>query len=218
MTKFDGAVDEDKGQLGRGKNPREPMAPSRWINPILGVLGTLVLSGYLMTSHPSTPAATAPAQLSDERLAPAHSQETGSLGHSAVAENVATLSSITDLMKTAFGAVLALVWAVCGAWLGMHRARAANSLDEPADHMRITDYPTRTAYNSLRAPTCERMYDETRLVPQYLRSVQFPATKQGLLPLAKEHTDEGSALRRLDCIPDRRYSSLHDLISEIHVD
>jgi hypothetical protein len=62
------------------------------------------------------------------------------------------------------------------------------------------------------------MYDETRLVPQYLRSAEFPATKQDLVRLAKEHIDEGSALRRLDCIPDRRYSSLHDLISEIRVD
>jgi Protein of unknown function (DUF2795) len=48
------------------------------------------------------------------------------------------------------------------------------------------------------------MYDENRLVPQYLRSADFPATKQDLVRLAKEHIDEGSALRRLDCIPDRR--------------
>jgi hypothetical protein len=62
------------------------------------------------------------------------------------------------------------------------------------------------------------MYDETRLVPQYLRSIEFPALKQDLLRLAREHTDEGQALRRLECIPDRRYSSLHDLITEIRCD
>jgi hypothetical protein len=125
---------------------------------------------------------------------------------------------MSDLLKPAFGAALGLAWAVGGAWLGMRRARAARSLDEPADHIRTTAYPTHATNNSLRAPTCQRMYDETRLVPQYLRSVDFPATKQDLVRLAKEHTDEGSALRRLDCIPDRRYSSLHDLISEIRVD
>ena len=49
MTELDGVVDEDKRPLARGKNPREPVAPGRWVNPILGILGTLVLSGYLMT-------------------------------------------------------------------------------------------------------------------------------------------------------------------------
>jgi hypothetical protein len=62
------------------------------------------------------------------------------------------------------------------------------------------------------------MYDETRLVPQYVRSVEFPATKLDLVRLARVHTDEGQALRRLECIPDRRYCSLHDLITEIRVD
>jgi hypothetical protein len=62
------------------------------------------------------------------------------------------------------------------------------------------------------------MYDETRLVPHYIRRAEFPATKQDLLRLAEVHPDEGLALRRLECIPDRRYSSLHDLITEIRVD
>ena len=64
----------------------------------------------------------------------------------------------------------------------------------------------------------ERMYDETRLVPHYLRCARFPAMKQDLVRLASEHTDEGQALRRLERIPERRYSSLHDLIREIRVD
>jgi hypothetical protein len=130
MTEFDGGIDEDEGPLGRGENPRKP---SRWVNPVLGVLGTLVLSGYLMTGHPSTPAATVPVPLSDERLAPAYSQDTGILGHSTVAEDESSLSSMTDLVKTAFGAALALAWAVGGAWLGMRQARAARSLDEPEE-------------------------------------------------------------------------------------
>jgi hypothetical protein len=62
------------------------------------------------------------------------------------------------------------------------------------------------------------MYDETRLVPQYLRSAKFPAAKRDLMQLARVHPNEGSALHRLECIPDRRYSSLQDLLSEIRVD
>jgi uncharacterized protein DUF2795 len=62
------------------------------------------------------------------------------------------------------------------------------------------------------------MYDKTRLVPHYLRSIEFPAMKHDLVRLAKEHTDEGRALCRLERIPDRPYSSLHDLITEIHID
>ena len=98
----------------------------------------------------------------------------------------------------------------------MRRARQPNPLDQTANE--TTPYRTRTAFETPRAPTCERMYDETRLVPRYLRGVEFPATKHKLVRLAKEHTDEGQALRRLECIADRSYSSLHDLITEIRCD
>ena len=185
MTKFDGTAAEDERRFGRGRYSRDAVAPGRWVNPLLGVLGALVLSGYLMTGHLSTSAAS-----TDE----------------------STFSSMPDLLKAAFAAALALAWAVFGAWLGARRARGPNPLQGPAA------YPSRTAYDSLRAPTCERMYDETRLVPQYLRSAEFPAMKQDLLRLAKVHPDEGLALRRIECVPDRRYSSLHDLITEIRVD
>jgi hypothetical protein len=195
------------------------MAPGRWVNPLIAVLGALVLSGYLMSGPKSSPDATAPVPPSDEQLARAQvqpqlafSKETGSLTRSSVAQQKSTSSSTTDVMKAAFGATLALALAVFGAWLGARRARGPNPLQGPAAR------PTRTAYDSLRPPTCERMYDETRLMPQYLRGAEFPATKQDLLRLAEVHPDEGLALRRLECIPDRCYSSLHDLITEIRVD
>jgi hypothetical protein len=176
-----------------------------------------------MTGHP--PAATAPVAPSDELVAPpqapprlAFGEEIDSLSHSGVAQNESTYSSMTDLLKAAFGAAIALTWAAFGAWLGMRRARRSNPLDEPADDAPSANHPSRTPYDSLRAPTCERMYDETRLLPQYLRSAEFPAMKQDLLRLAREHADEGQALSRLECIPDRRYGSLHDLITEIRCD
>jgi hypothetical protein len=191
MTKFDETIEEGERRFGRGRYPGDAVARGRWINPLLGVLGVLVLSGYLMNGSPLTSAA-----LTDQ----------------------STFSSTTGLLKAAFGAAVALAWAVFGAWLGMRRTRRPNPLDEPADDSRSTAYPPRPVFDSLRAPTCERMYDETRLVPHYLRRAQFPTTKRDLVRLAREHTDEGQALRRLECIPDRRYSTLHDLIREIRVD
>jgi hypothetical protein len=178
--------------VARVINSPKPAAPSRWVNPILGVLGALALSGYLMMGYPSTPKAPS---LSDPGLAPAYSQATGSRTHSAAAQDKSTVSSMTDLLKTALGAALALAWAVGGAWLGMRRAQASNRLDG------FEAYPTQTAYDSLRAPTCDRMYDETRLVPQYLRRVEFPATKLDLMRLAREHIDEGPTLHRLELHP-----------------
>jgi hypothetical protein len=191
MTKFGETIEKGERRFGRGRYPPDAAGPGRWINPLLGVLGALILGGYLMTGHPLTSAAS-----TDE----------------------STFSSMTDLLKAAFGAAVALAWAVFGAWLGMRRARRPNPLDEPADDTRTSSYPRRTAYDSLRPPTCERMYDETRLVPQYLRSAEFPATKHDLVRLARVHIEEGQALRRLECVPDRRYSSLHDLITEFRVD
>ena len=167
MTRVDGTADEDERRFGRGRYSRDGVAPSRWVNPLLGVLGALVLSGYLMTGYSSTSSAS-----TDE-----------------------SFSSMPDLLKAAFAAALALASAVFGAWLGARRAPGPNPLQGPVA------YPPRTAYDCLRAPTCERMYDETRLVPQYLRSAKFPAAKRDLMQLARVHPNEGSALRRLEKHP-----------------
>ena len=51
MTRVDGTADEDESRFGRGRYSRGAGAPSRWVNPLLGVLGALVLSGYLMTGY-----------------------------------------------------------------------------------------------------------------------------------------------------------------------
>ena len=140
MIKIDGTADEDERRFGRGRYSRHGVAPSRWVNSLLGVLGALILSGYLMTGYPSTSAAS-----TDE----------------------SSFSSMPDLLKAAFAGALALAWVVLGAWIGARRALGPNPLEGPVA------YPSRTAYDRLRAPTCERMYDETRLVPQYLRSAEF---------------------------------------------
>jgi hypothetical protein len=191
MRKFRGTVEDDMNGFGLNRYRRHAVLPGRSVNPVLGVLGVLVFGGVLSARY---------------------------LSASADAGDKFTFSSITDLLKVAIAAAIALTWAVFGTWLGMRRTQRPNSFDEPANTTSTTVRPTGTAYESSRVPTCERMYDKTRLVPQYLRSAHFPATKHELVRLAREHTDEGQALRRLECIPDRRYSSLHDLISEIRCD
>jgi len=167
-----------------------PEVTGGWVYPLLGLVGILAVGGYLMSSYSSA---------------------------SAAATDAPDISATTDLLKAAFAAVLALSWAVFGAWLGMRRATEPKPLGKLADGPRPTA-GTNGASDLSRAPTCERMFDETRLVPHYLRCARFPAMKQDLVRLASEHTDEGQALRRLERIPERRYSSLHDLIREIRVD
>ena len=167
-----------------------PEVPGGWVYPLLGLVGTLAFGGYLMSSYSSA---------------------------SAAATDAPDVSATTDLLKAAFAAVLALSWAVFGAWLGMRGAKVPKPLGKLADGPRPTA-GANGASDLSRARTCERMFDETRLVPHYLRCARFPAMKQDLVRLANEHTDEGQALRRLERIPERRYSSLHDLIREIRVD
>ena len=129
MTKFGETVEEDERRFGRSY-PRDAVPRGRWGNPLIGVLGALFLGGYLIIGHPSVPAATASAPPSDEQPAPgqvrprlASRREINSPSHSGVAQDESTDSSMTDLPKAAFGAALALAWAVFGSWLGMRRAR-----------------------------------------------------------------------------------------------
>jgi hypothetical protein len=128
-----------------------PEVPGGWVYPLLGLVGTLAFGGYLMSSYSSA---------------------------SAAATDAPDVSATTDLLKAAFAAVLALSWAVFGAWFGMRRATVANALGKLADGSRPTA-GANGASDLSRARTCERMFDETRLVPHYLRCARFPAMKQG---------------------------------------
>ena len=54
MTEFDGTGEEDERRFGRGRYPRIAAPPGHWVYTLLGLLGAFVLSGHLMTGHPST--------------------------------------------------------------------------------------------------------------------------------------------------------------------
>ena len=227
MTIFEQTVDGDESRFKFDRKFLDVPALGRWVNPLLGGLGALVLSGYLLTGIPPTPVVTAAAPVSVAQVAPspplpsqlALSNETDIATNSGVVRDESIRASIIDLVKAAFGAVLALAWAMVGAWLGMRRARMLAPVHENEYDGHSTTFLTAgTNCDPPRAPTCERMFDETRLVPQYLRDTEFPATRRDLVRLAEVYTDEGCALRRLERVPDRRYNSLHDLIAEFRVD
>jgi hypothetical protein len=226
MTMFDRAVDDVERRFGAGeKSPADILTVGRWVNPLLWGLGALALGGYLLTEHPTTPVAGPPSPVSGVQMAPsapapvplALSSGNAIVSHSSPARNEAMRTSTTDVLKAVFVAVLALAWLLIGTWLGMRRARTLTPINH-FSYNATTDSLAGNTCAPLRGPTCQRMYDETRLVPHYLRRAEFPAMKQDLLRLAEVYTDEGLALRRLERLPDRRYCSLHDLISEIYID
>src|SRR6516162_9245161 len=83
-------------------------------------------SAGTLTGSPPTPVVTAAAPVSVGQVAPspppsqlALSNEIGIATNSGVVRDESLRASIIDLMKAAFGAVLALAWAMVGAWLGM---------------------------------------------------------------------------------------------------
>jgi hypothetical protein len=126
------------------------------------------------------------------------------------------------------GLLLSLAGALVGAWLGTRHARVLTPIHEPEYDTHTTTTVTHHAYEPVApthhtvheplaaAPSSVRVYDEAgSTVPSYLRGVSFPASKQDLLRLARANNDEPMALRRLEQVPDRNYSSLDDLMSTL---
>jgi hypothetical protein len=122
------------------------------------------------------------------------------------------------------GLLLGLAGALVGAWIGTRHARVLTPHHEPEYEAHTTTTVTHhhvheptVVYEPLAtsaAPASVRVYEDTdRAVPTYLRSASFPTTKQELLRLARMHNDDPMALRRLEQVPDRSYSSLNDLMS-----
>jgi hypothetical protein len=126
------------------------------------------------------------------------------------------------------GLLLSLAGALVGAWLGTRHARVLTPIHEPEYDTHTTTTVTHHTYEPVAAtrqtaheplvvaPASVRVYDDPgSSVPSYLRGVSFPATKQDLLRLARVNPDEPTALRRLEQVPDRSYSSLDDLMSAL---
>jgi len=124
------------------------------------------------------------------------------------------------------GLLLSLAGALVGAWLGTRHSRVLTP-HEPEYATRTTTTVTHhapvvethhTEYEPVVpvSPTSVRVHEDTAArIPSYLRSVSFPATKQDLLRLARANADDSIALRRVEQLPDRSYSSLNDLTSAL---
>jgi hypothetical protein len=129
------------------------------------------------------------------------------------------------------GLLLGLAGALAGAWIGTRHARMLTPHHEPEYEAHTTTTVTHHAYDpgpatvhhtvyeplaTPAAPASVRVYDDNdRAVPAFLRSVAFPTTKQELLRVARLSNDDPIALRRLEQIPDRSYSSINDLMSVV---
>ena len=124
------------------------------------------------------------------------------------------------------GLLLSLAGALVGAWLGTRHSRVLTPHEpEYATHTTTTvthHAPVvethHTEYEPVVpvSPTSVRVHEDTAArIPSYLRSVSFPATKQDLLRLARANADDTIALRRVEQLPDRSYSSLNDLTSAL---
>jgi hypothetical protein len=126
------------------------------------------------------------------------------------------------------GLLLSLAGALVGAWIGTRHSRLLIPVQEHEYDTHTTTTVTHHAYEPVAAthytayepvtatPTSVHVHDEIAgRVPAYLRSVSFPATKQDLLRAARANSDDTIALRRIEQLPDRTYSSLNDLTSPL---
>jgi Protein of unknown function (DUF2795) len=124
------------------------------------------------------------------------------------------------------GLLLSLAGALAGAWIGTRHARVLTPIHEPeydthttttvTHHAPYEPPVTHTAYVPSVTPTSVHVYDEpARPVPSYLRDISFPATKQDLLRVVRASNVEPVALRKIEQVADRSYSSLPDLIAAL---
>ena len=131
----------------------------------------------------------------------------------AQAEQQAASAAAHDARALASALILGLGAAMLGAWIGTRHARVVTPAHEAAHDTHTTTYVTHhAAYEPQVAPTSLHVYDET---PPYLRGVSFPASKQDLLRAARANKNEPVALRKLEQVADRSYSSLHDLMATL---
>jgi hypothetical protein len=126
------------------------------------------------------------------------------------------------------GLLLGLAGALVGAWMGTRHARVLTPIQEHEYDTHTTTTVTYHAYEPVAptryttyepmavSPASMRVHDEPAdRTPGYLRGVSFPATKQDLLRVTRANSDDPVALRRVEQLPDRSYSSLNDLMSAL---
>jgi hypothetical protein len=125
--------------MKRSERPLE-----RWLNPGLGMLGAVVLTGCLIIGHPDAGVAATPDwnAVAQVRLATplpsslTRNQERDITSYSTVAHGQSTRSSMADVLHAALGTALAALWLMGGAWVGTRSARISTPLNQSAGQTR----------------------------------------------------------------------------------
>jgi len=161
-------VDAADRQVAAGCKSPSRLMLGRWFNPTAGALSALVLVSYLLIAHPlpsTNPAppfvVEAPPVFASKQLSPG--SYTALTPNPTVAPDDANAMSTVDLLEAVFGSVLALVWAVIGAWLGARREQVQTPINKRAlDRTATTALMAGRTHATLRDPTYEgmRWYDE----------------------------------------------------------
>jgi hypothetical protein len=156
-------VDAADRQVAVGCKSPDRLLLGRWVNPTVETLSALVLGSYLLISHPVPSTAPAPPSVVEAPLVFASTQlslgsYTASTSNLTVATNDAKPMSTIDLLEAVFGSVLALAWAMIGAWLGARREPAQTPINRLArDRTATTALMAGSAYAALRGLTYEGM-------------------------------------------------------------
>jgi hypothetical protein len=120
----------------------------RWLNPRLGGLDAIVLTGCLIISHPDVGVAATPdwTAVAQERLAtpPPSSltpnKERDITPYSTLAHGQSTRSSMIDVLNAGLGTAMAALWLMGGAWVGIRTARIPTNSMNRRTSRRRADY------------------------------------------------------------------------------
>ena len=134
---YHNSIKDIESSFAAGWKARSTLSIGCWVNPAAGVLGALVLGGYLLAANPVPSVATGPASPSTvETAVPEPAQlvlpsNTVAIADPSVARGEVTSTSTIDLLKATSGAVLGFALTMIGAWLGVRNAQRT-PIDEPA--------------------------------------------------------------------------------------
>jgi Protein of unknown function (DUF2795) len=230
-------VDQLDQSLTASNDPTQ-MTHAQIASEITVLAGRRVVNGSLTDQERDRLSALVAAQAGiskDEAARRVARMEQNATAALAQAEQQAAKAAETAAHGAAVGAkaifsslLLSLAGALGGAWLGTRHARVLTPIHEPEYDTHTTTYVTHHTYESpttvhhttdqvtTATPATVRVYDEPAgAVPAYLRGVSFPATKQDLLRAARAAIDDPAAVRRIEQVADRSYSSLNDLMSAL---
>ena len=225
-----GLLDRLQQSLTASNNPTQ-MTRDQIRSEIAALTGRLLLNGSLTDQDRERLTTLVAAQANvtpDEAARRVAQMEQNAMTARAQARSAADSAAAGAALgaRAIFSALLlGLGAAMLGAWVGTRHARVLHPpvpdhtyapIQEHAYAVPTTSYVT-AAYEPAPTPTSVHVFEDRArpAAPSYVQHVTFPATKQELLRAARASNEEPAALRRLEQIPDRSYSSANDLMSAL---